>query len=116
MRTWLLTLTFRRYWQARAVVILVTILDEITDRLDGVVAQFSRKPWGIFEEDSGIHVVPVRDDVEHGLGHLNCICGPKVEWIDPATEETYPAGPLVVHYSLDGREHAEEAAVRSTAR
>ena len=53
-----------------------------------------------------IHVVPVGDLIEHathlGAG-LSCICGPKAEAVtvdDPRT-----MGVLVVHNSLDGREH-----------
>jgi len=49
-----------------------------------------------------IHVEPLNDLIEH-LDH-DCPCGPAHQWADPDTGTTYPAGPLVLHHSLDGRE------------
>jgi len=55
---------------------------------------------------TGVHVVPVADVIDHRTD-IDCLCGPEVEWIDPDTGDTYPAGPVVVHHSLDGREAME---------
>jgi hypothetical protein len=54
-----------------------------------------------------IHVLPVNDLVEHDSDGGDCVCGPDYEYIDPATSESYSAGPIVVHHSLDGRELSE---------
>ena len=62
-----------------------------------------RKRWRIDDLESGVHVWPFRDKIGHDLGSLDCVCGPKVEWVDAADGETYPNGPLVVHFALDGR-------------
>ena len=45
-----------------------------------------------------VHVLPVDDLIEHDETEDLCICGPTV------TLE--PGGRMVVHHSLDGREHA----------
>jgi len=52
-----------------------------------------------------IHVEPLNALIEH-LAH-DCPCGPAHQWADPDTGTTYPAGPLVLHHSLDGRETHE---------
>lgn len=57
---------------------------------------------------SGVHVLPVRDVIEHQESQ-DCICGPRVEWIDQDTGLAYPNGPVVVHHSLDGREAKEQS-------
>ena len=57
-----------------------------------------------------IHVEPVADLIEHL--DVGCPCGPDVEYVDPDTGGTYPGGPVVVHHSLDGREHHERGAAR----
>lgn len=54
-----------------------------------------------------IHVEPAADLIIHD-DDLDCTCGPDVEWVDPDTGDTYPSGPLVIHHSLDGREHREQ--------
>lgn len=56
-----------------------------------------------------VHVYPVDDLFDHDLTDTDCLCGPYLQWCDPDTGDSYPAGPLVVHYSLDGRERHEEA-------
>lgn len=55
---------------------------------------------------AGVHVLPLRDIAEHAEAQ-DCICGPRVEWIDPETGLAYPSGPVVIHSSLDGREAKE---------
>ncbi len=50
-----------------------------------------------------VHVLPVADLIEHDET-LDCLCGPDVEYVDE-DGSTYPSGPLVLHHSLDGREH-----------
>lgn len=52
----------------------------------------------------GVHVHPLDDVVEHDITSQECVCGPIVEWVNPLTGVSYPAGPVVVHHSLDGRE------------
>lgn len=47
------------------------------------------------------HVHPVNDLVEHQLGE-DCPCGPRTE---PVMRDDGSSGWLVVHSSLDGREH-----------
>lgn len=54
---------------------------------------------------TSLHVTPENDLVSHQLND-ECVCGPRVEWFDPDTGEAYD-GSLVVHHSLDGREHRE---------
>lgn len=45
------------------------------------------------------HVYPVNDLVEHELVDDECVCGPRVEFVE--------GGKVVVHHSLDGREASE---------
>lgn len=56
------------------------------------------------------HVVPVNDLVEHdtNTSEADCICGPEIEAV-----ETDQGGInwMIVHHSLDGREHREEQEV-----
>lgn len=54
---------------------------------------------------SGLHVTPEGDAITHELDD-DCVCGPRVEWQDPDTGESYDEK-LVVHHSLDGREATE---------
>lgn len=54
----------------------------------------------------GVHVVPVGDLMEHDVESVDCVCGPNVQYVDD-DGDMYPRGPLVVHYSLDGREANE---------
>ena len=63
---------------------------------------------------SGVHVYPLNDLIEHDTDGGDCICGPDYEYIDPATGEAYPDGPVVTHHSLDGREQDEEPWLRET--
>lgn len=55
-----------------------------------------------------VHVHPVNDVVEHDVETEGdeCLCGPTIEFIDPETGEAH-AEALVIHHSLDGREHRE---------
>lgn len=55
-----------------------------------------------------VRVHPVDDTVPHDPD-VDCVCGPRVEWTNPDTGSAYPSGPMVVHHSLDGREHDEPA-------
>ncbi len=57
-----------------------------------------------------VHVYPENDGIEHDIESLDCLCGPMVEFKDPADDQTYANGPLVVHHSLDGREANEGSA------
>jgi hypothetical protein len=54
-----------------------------------------------------VHVMPVEDIVDHHESQ-ECLCGPRIEWLDPDTGEPYEDGPVVIHNSLDGRELREE--------
>lgn len=53
-----------------------------------------------------VHVHPVNDLVEHDIEGDECLCGATWEFIDPDTGEAH-GEPLVIHHSLDGREHQE---------
>lgn len=46
------------------------------------------------------HIVPVDDIVDHNTYSDECICGPDFEWVEGTK--------MVLHHSLDGREHFEE--------
>lgn len=52
------------------------------------------------------HVTPVNDIIQHTLSD-DCICGPRVEWINPDTGSPYANGCLVIHNSADQREAFE---------
>ncbi len=52
-----------------------------------------------------IHVVPNADLVEHELTD-ECICGPDVQYKDDNGDSFET--PLVIHWSLDGREREAE--------
>ena len=52
---------------------------------------------------STVHVVPVRDLIEHDDTD-ECPCGPTTE---PVERDDGSFGWLVVHHSLDGREASE---------
>ena len=49
--------------------------------------------------DGQYHVYPKEDIFLHDITSLECLCGPKVEWVDGAY--------VVVHNSMDGREGRE---------
>jgi hypothetical protein len=53
-----------------------------------------------------LHVAPVGDLVGHDTSTTepDCVCGPRVE---PVKREDGSMGWLIVHHSLDGREHTE---------
>lgn len=53
-----------------------------------------------------VHVVPNQNDqIAHDISttEADCVCGPTVE---PVTRDDGSIGWLIVHHSLDGREHA----------
>lgn len=53
-----------------------------------------------------VHVYPVGDAVEHDVetDGDDCLCGPTTRFVDPETGEALGEA-LVIHHSLDGREH-----------
>jgi len=51
---------------------------------------------------SSVHVVPVRDLIEHA--DHDCVCGPTTEPVERADGSI---GWLITHHSLDGREGAD---------
>lgn len=53
-----------------------------------------------------VHIRPTNDGVEHDTTSTDpdCVCGPRVE---PVQREDGSIGWLIVHHSLDGREHNE---------
>lgn len=51
-----------------------------------------------------IHTYPVNDLVEHITDGGDCPCGPRTE---PVERQDGSIGYVVVHHSLDGREHQE---------
>jgi hypothetical protein len=55
---------------------------------------------------STLHVSPVNDAVGHSIAtsEADCICGPETI---PVQREDGSMGWLIVHHSLDGREHTE---------
>lgn len=55
-----------------------------------------------------VHISPLNDLIKHELDGVSCVCGPEIEYADPETAETYPDGPLITHWSLDGREFAHK--------
>lgn len=49
-----------------------------------------------------VHTYPMNDTVhEHDTESDDCLCGPDVEYVEGG-------GKVVVHHSLDGREHHED--------
>ncbi|MGC5019027.1 hypothetical protein [Micromonospora sp. DT47] len=54
---------------------------------------------------SSVHVVPVNDLITHdSSGGQACVCGPTEQ---PVKGEDGSVRWMVVHHSLDGREHTE---------
>lgn len=51
-----------------------------------------------------MHVYPVDDLIEHELDGDDCPCGPRT---DPVKRDDGSVGWVIVHHSLDGREHLE---------
>lgn len=51
-----------------------------------------------------VHVTPVGDLIDHVEWDTDCPCGPTAE---PVFDEDGACGWLILHHSLDGREHAE---------
>ncbi|MFF6966308.1 hypothetical protein ACFY9G_23435 [Streptomyces anthocyanicus] len=51
-----------------------------------------------------LHVVPIGDQVDHetSTAEADCVCGPVAR---PVTQAGGSVGWLLVHHSLDGREH-----------
>ena len=50
---------------------------------------------------SRVHVIPVGDLIGHDQEGDDCVCGPDVEFVE--------GGVVIVHHSLDGREHESTA-------
>lgn len=50
-----------------------------------------------------LHVVPLNDFIEHGIADT-CPCGPTDQ---PVRRDDGSVQWLVIHHSLDGREHSE---------
>lgn len=50
-----------------------------------------------------IHVYPLDDWFDHDTESMDCLCEPRVEFVDPETGEPHPE-PLVIHNALDQRE------------
>ena len=65
------------------------------------------KPWGVYDEDNGVHCCPMGDDPDHFLDS-KCWCAPEVVWKDPETGAILNK-PMVLHRAADGRGHIEEA-------
>ncbi len=53
---------------------------------------------------STVHVLPHNDQIEHVKVGDDCPCGPSAE---PVFDEDGACGWLILHHSLDGREHFE---------
>ncbi len=51
-----------------------------------------------------IHVSPLDDLIEHDTDGGDCPCGPRTE---PVQRDDGSYGWIIVHHSLDGREHEE---------
>jgi len=62
--------------------------------------------WTVWDTDTAVHVAPDDDVTSHDLDGLDCLCGPRCEWVDPTTGDMH-ARPMVTHHSLDGREQHE---------
>ncbi|MCM8552332.1 hypothetical protein [Streptomyces sp. STCH 565 A] len=54
---------------------------------------------------TALHVTPIGDQVDHDTSSADadCVCGPEAR---PVTQADGAVGWLLVHHSLDGREHA----------
>lgn len=52
-----------------------------------------------------LHVVPIGDLIDHDTSgeQPSCVCGPEVEHVPAENGD----GWLIIHHSLDGREHDE---------
>ncbi|GAA2108100.1 hypothetical protein [Streptomyces synnematoformans] len=57
------------------------------------------------------HVHPTDDAIAHDTSsdQPDCICGPTLRLL-PANDGALPPAQLIVHHSLDGREHHEHGA------
>lgn len=51
-----------------------------------------------------VHVEPINDLIDHDTNGGDCICGPATE---AAFRDDGSNGWVVVHHSLDGREHGD---------
>lgn len=51
-----------------------------------------------------VHVLPMRDLMEHEDVGADCLCGPTVQ---PVERDDGSFGWLIIHHSLDGREANE---------
>ena len=61
--------------------------------------------WGVFEANGEVHVVPIRDSIEHSLDlDIPCTCRPRVARY---------ARSLVIHNAADGRQRNESAGILS---
>jgi hypothetical protein len=54
-----------------------------------------------------IHVYPINDTIDHDTDGGDCVCVPKIEWVDEKTGLPY-GEPIAIHHSLDGREKHEK--------
>lgn len=55
-----------------------------------------------------IHVIPNNDPPGH-KENQDCLCEPRVEYIDKETGLPFPGGCVVIHNSWDGRELKESS-------
>lgn len=65
------------------------------------------KRWCGEESSTGWHVYPTDDAISHDIDTDECICGVRTEAVQRADGSV---GWLLVHHSLDGREHKETPA------
>lgn len=60
--------------------------------------------WRAHVDGEPVHVWPDDDLIDHDLDGDDCVCGPRTE---PVERDDGSVGWVIVHHSLDGREHAE---------
>jgi len=73
-------------------------------RLRALLHRGRNPGWILGEEETGeIHVLPLRDLIDHGVS--DCVCGTTTE---PCPRDDGSMGWLITHYSLDGRESLEK--------
>lgn len=66
----------------------------------------AKRRWRYQTEGDILHVWPTKDHIKHDTtdDDGNCVCGPRT---DPVKRDDGSMGWVIVHYSLDGREHNE---------
>ena len=72
------------------------------ERLRSAIRCRRNPGWILGQNDDEVHVLPVRDLIDHT--DADCVCGTTTE---PRQRDDGSMGWLITHFSLDGRESRE---------